>query len=223
MARSKPRKKKEYYEAAKGIVGFMGANLIKKGFDSQFYLDRFKPEFDEYEKWFLICEDSATRTPDALTNLDQAQKKFDETLSIGIEMIKSNPLTTDAERINIGIAIGKGGGRHPSPAPTTAPEFFIKKLKELLPGRLALGYKDFGQKLAGRPAHVAYMEYMYRIADEFFTKIEELTERGTDTASPIIFHRPSSDRGKKLSIAGRWVSNSGEAGDWGPVTGFIIP
>jgi hypothetical protein len=64
---------------------------------------------------------------------------------------------------------------------------------------------------------------MYLIADEFVTTVEELKERGISTKSPIVIHRPGAERGKKCSIAGRWISNGGKPGDWGPVDGFIIP
>jgi hypothetical protein len=53
-------------------------------------------------------------------------------------------------------------------------------------------------------------------------KVALLKEGGIDTASPIEFDRPE-DRGKYLSIAGRWISNGGKPGGWGPVDGFIIP
>jgi hypothetical protein len=223
MPRTKPRKERDYYFTLKRIVLWVLENLTAKDFDSTFVLKRFKPDFDDYEYWYLICEDSATRTPDALKNKAQAWKVVDVSFSIMIEMIKLNLLTTDAERINIGIAINKGSGGKAVPPPDTFPEFFLKMLKAQAPGRLVLMYKDLGHKLEGRPPHVSHMEYRYLIADEFVTEIELLTEQGIDTASPITFHRPSEDRGKKLSIAGRWVSNGGEAGDWGPVVGFIIP
>jgi hypothetical protein len=223
MARSIPVKKREYYEWIRFLVTWMVAKITAKGFDSQFVKDELEVNFNEYERCYLLCEDPTTNTSQNRAALRNAKKKLDKSASRAVEMMKSNILVTDTELDTAKIAHGTGGGKKPSPAPTTAPEFFIRHEKETLPGRLALAYKDFGKKLEGRPEHVAYMEYMYQIADEFITKIEDLKERGTDTASPIVFHRPSAERGKKLSIAGRWISNSGEPGDWGPVTGFIIP
>jgi hypothetical protein len=98
----------------------------------------------------------------------------------------------------------------------------VKKEEATVPGRLTLTYKDLGQKLEGRPPHTSHMEYKILVSDVIVDKVALLKEGGIDTASPIDFDRPE-DRGKYLSISGRWISNGGKPGGWGPVDGFIIP
>jgi hypothetical protein len=147
----------------------------------------------------------------------------DVSYSIAIEMVKANQGTTDAERAILGIAIGKGGGKKPWPAPDTHPEFSVKRVKAPAPGRLTLVYKDYGKKLEGRPPHVSHMEYIYVVSDEIITDHKQLINEGIDSASPIVMDHEDEQRGMKFSISGRWVSNGGEAGPWGPIQWFIIP
>jgi hypothetical protein len=130
---------------------------------------------------------------------------------------------TEAELDTLRIAHGKGGGGKPAPAPVTTPEFFLKTGKEIVQGHLAIGYKDFGKKLEGRPPHVNHVKYAYTVSDVTFADRKLLTEQGIDTSSPIIMDFPYELHGKSLGISGCWVSNAGEEGLWSPVFWFTIP
>jgi hypothetical protein len=155
--------------------------------------------------------------------LKQAKKKLLPLAAIMVEMIKSNQLTTDEERLNVGIAIGHGGGLKPSPPPVTFPVLTERVYKTPSPGRLIIEYRDFGQKLEGKPEHVSHLEFIYEIADEPIKSRMLLTKHMDHTNSPIIIDSPEELRKKVLSASGRWVTTSGEAGPWSPIVSFIIP
>jgi hypothetical protein len=223
MARSKPRTLKEYYEWIKFLVTWMVANIVAKGFDSEFVKDQLEPDFNEYDRCYKLCEDPTTDTTKNRAALKNSKKKLDKSASRAVEMIKSNILVTNTDMDTLKIAYATGGGRKPSPAPITTPEFFLKTGKEVIEGRLTVGYKDFGQKLEGKPPHVNHLRYVYIVSDVTFSDRKLLTEQGIDTASPIVMDFPYPQHGKKLGVAGCWVSNAGEEGPWSPVVWFTIP
>jgi hypothetical protein len=201
----------------------MVANVTSKKFDNEFVKGRLEPEFDEYEHYYLLCRDPAKNTSQAQAGLKSARKTVDKSATIAVNMIKSNVSVTNAEKDTLRIAFGTGGSGKPASAPATSPEFFIKKQKEIIQGHLAIGYKDFGQKLEGRPPHVGHMRYVYLVSDVIFFDRKLLTEQGIDTASPIVKDFPYALHGKSFGISGCWVSNAGEEGPWSEVVWFTIP
>jgi hypothetical protein len=223
MANSIPRKIEDLYVWVSELMIWVLANLIAKGFDSQFVKDKLEPLVNRFIACFNAYKNPETRSPAVVADLNRAKEEMLPEVAIMVEMIKFNQLTTKAEKDKLRIATGHGGGLPPSPPPVTFPVLTERVYKTPAPGRLTIEYRDFGQKLEGKPEHVSHLELIYDIADEPIKSRTLLTKHMDHTNSPIIIDSPEELRKKVLSASGRWVTTSGEAGPWSPIVSFIIP
>jgi hypothetical protein len=223
MATSRPRKDSDFHLWITAIVIWLQANMVARGFDAAFINDRLRPSYNDWDTCYGKYLNPKTRSPEVITNKIMARKALEPLASEAVIMIKGNTMTSDAEKLNLNIAIGKGGGGQEAPPPTTSPEFFAKVVQAPTPGRVTVGYKDFGKKLEGRPAHVNHMELEYAVLSDMTEDETLLTEHLISTTSPIVMDHPGKQRSMSLCLRGRWVSNAGKAGPWSLIVRFIIP
>jgi hypothetical protein len=211
-----------FWVHTKRVMGFVEENGKRLNVNMRWFRGKYKPAFLKFERALKESEDKETRTRLTVAYKNIARKEF-EPLESQMELfLKVDPGITLEELLSLDIATQRGGGRHKKPPPNTAPEFFIRVKKEVVPGQLTLAYHDFGKKLEGRPRHVHHMEFEYGIFPEPVMDPKRFTERVINTNSPISIYEQEK-RGWSVCGHGRWVSNAGEAGVWGEVVWFIIP
>jgi hypothetical protein len=145
--------------------------------------------------------------------LEKAVRKFVK------EHLEYNSLITDEERMHMGLPV------HDShPTPVTAPNTYpVLSIKLLSPGVIEIHAVDSESGRKAKPAGVHGFEVKIAIVDEPATDWEQLTDSRFFTRTPGQISFTGKQRGKKLSLAGRWENTKGVKGPWSEIITVIIP
>jgi hypothetical protein len=86
-----------------------------------------------------------------------------------------------------------------------------------------LNVRDSESKSAGKPPHTIGFEIWRRIGGDTEPTYEEMQFVELATRSPHTLEYPSTDRGKMVWYATRWVNTRGEKGPWSEIVSAIVP
>jgi hypothetical protein len=220
MALSVPSGDGPFYRGLKAIVEWVKGVAVARGFDSAFINDELEPGFKAFEAAYLPCLDKKTRTT-AMINTKNEKKKIAKVLYYEIvRQIKGNTMTSDDERITLGIVPNAKTVHAKIPVTDTSP---VVEVDTSEPMRVVVTVKEKGKETTGRPSGGRMWEARWVVADEHTSDIEKLTNFAVHSSSKVEMVFTQTQRGKVLLLSVRWVSPSGEEGKWSVILEVYIP
>ncbi|MDR1340601.1 MAG: hypothetical protein LBK58_11200 [Prevotellaceae bacterium] len=135
------------------------------------------------------------------------------------EFLEYNSLITDEERLQMGLPV-----HDPKPSPAKDPHTYpVLTTKLLAPGVIEIHAVDSESGRKAKPAGVHGFEVKMVILDVPATEWEQLTDSQFFTKTPGRISFTGKQRGKMLSLAGRWENTRGVKGPWSEIITVIIP
>jgi hypothetical protein len=186
-----------------------------------YYDTVFVPLHADYLQKYVLWNDPATRTPDITrdsTNAEEALQK--EYRKMYTALLKSNPLVTDHDLIDMELPPHSSGERHPVPPPTT---YVQARAVPVGAGVINMHFTDAGSEGIGKPFGVHGVEILSAIRDTPTTDWNDLTHSSFGTHTPYRMTFEGPDRGKTLYFSLRWENTIGEKGPLSPIQSVIIP
>jgi hypothetical protein len=166
-------------------------------------------------------ENPAQRTPAKTAELQITEKAFREAYrQLYTGFLKSSPLVTDKDLLEMGLPERHSGGGKPAPLPTTLVEASVVPIG---PGIIEIHFRDKGSDSKAKPAGVHGAEIAWAILDTPPADWSELVHSSFDTHTPLRMTFENHLRGKTLYFALRWENTTGEKGDWNEIQSVIIP
>jgi hypothetical protein len=220
MARSIPKADEEFYRLLKAMIKWLKSVMVERKFDETFITSVLEPAFKEFEEAYLPCVDKENRTKAMVARKNETREAVRPLYAKAVKMIKGNVQTTDDELVTLGIALGVGGLRLPTPPKTTSP---VPTFDVSHPGRIGTTLRDEDTKSDAMPHDAETIEMWRAILDHDPTTIEELTERVTLYSTKEVTDYDLEDHGKIVYSIYRFISPTGKAGPWSVVYKTRIP
>jgi hypothetical protein len=201
---------------------FFTAKMVPYGYDTAWILDKWRVRVLRWKAAWAAYLNKNTRTRLIIIEKNEAKKDLKPFYQEGRRMVKGNPNTSDAERIDIYVA-PNAHPKHPIiPVTNTPPEVHVDTS---IPGRLTFHYWETGRDDGSKamPHGAGSVECWSAILDHAPEHFDELTHVAIDFQSPLVMDWDNSDRGKALFYVFRWVSPTGEKGPWTVIMKVIIP
>jgi hypothetical protein len=219
MARSIPAKDADFHERQEVITAKTQINLSTWGINQPWFTGQLIPAKQAWEAAWAKYLDPAQRTRLITFSKREKRKAYEKLLRILVQMLESNPLVSDDDRREMGIAIRKPG-RTPVKPPTTYPEFIIDTS---IIRCLNILFWNLGSKSKAKPHGIHGAEIRWAILDHPPLSVDELIHSGFDTRSPCKLTFDESERGKTVYFCLRWENTRGEKGPWSEIVMAIIP
>ncbi|MDR1562647.1 MAG: hypothetical protein LBS54_06150 [Dysgonamonadaceae bacterium] len=172
-----------------------------------------------YDNMYAIAEDTKTRTSITIFDRQQARKEYESYIREIVKkyLINSDKLT-GGQLIQMGLPIHKTT-HTPAPVEKNYPwlNVVLKTIRYLT--------VEFGESETSKakPEGQHGIDFVYVVSDEKPTDISQLTEKDSDTNTPIEIPFSEKDRGKTVWFAARWQNTRNEKGPWSPIYFAIIP
>ncbi|MDR2627527.1 MAG: hypothetical protein LBC40_05800, partial [Dysgonamonadaceae bacterium] len=205
MAKTIPNKDVDFNAKQEVITKKTETNLQIWGINYQWYVGQLAPAKAAWQTAWAAYQNKATRTPLITFAKNKAREAYEPLLGLLVEMLKSNPLVTPADREEIGIAEGKPGGHNPPP--DTYPGYHIDSS---LIRCLIVYFYVLGSKSKAKPHGVHGAEIRWALLDAAPTDVSQLVHSSFDTHSPFKLEFNESDRGKTIWFCLRWENTTGE-------------
>jgi hypothetical protein len=175
------------------------------------------------QRWkaaYAAYRNPATRTPAVTQEKKDAKKEYQAMLRTLIQgQIMHNSQVSDAERRAIGLPVYDRTPTKATPPKTRAEtEVDFSQIKKHI-----LHVRDSESKSAGKPTHVIGFEIWRRVGGDTEPAYEEMQLVELATRSPHTLEYASTDRGKMVWYAVRWVNTRGEKGPWSEIVSAIVP
>lgn len=180
-----------------------------------------------YTTWhaaFLAGTNPATRTSVTVAAMQTARATATATVRLYAQAIAINAGVSDALKVGIGVN-PRNPTRTPIPAPLTVPTLSLRFMTSLL---AYLAYKDTSLP-AGKqkPFGAIGMQLHASIGTAVAVDPDAGRNVATYTKSPFTLPYTDGDRGKVMTLWGRWVTKSGPAGvaqvgPWSTALHFVL-
>jgi hypothetical protein len=177
------------------------------------------PMITAYENAYKKSQDPNSGTADTLEK-NQTRDVLKKATRIYVkEHLEYNSLITDEERLHMGLPV-----HDPKPSPSKDPHTYpLLSAKLPAPGVVEIHFVDSESGRKAKPEGVHGAEVKTVILDEPATDWEQLTDSLFFTKTPGRISFTGKQRGKKLSLAGRWENTRGVKGPWSEIITIIIP
>lgn len=182
--------------------------------------------FNDFEAKYLLLQDSATRTPLAIENKDQAKDKLLNDVN-GVrkiaQYIQNNPATTDSQRVDLGLPV-HDDQPSPVPAPVLSPQIdmqppVVRTVRIRLHNEQTLGHRRKPEGVAGATIFSFVGPLPPALDDVGAWKFEMNTGKTTEE---ITF--PSTvAAGATVWITASWYNQKGEQGPATPAVNVNLP
>jgi hypothetical protein len=214
-----PRKDEEFDVLQENVYNAAVANMSKWLIPQQVINALDAPRQRWKVAYAAFCN-PATRTPAVIQEKKDARRDYQALLRTFIQgQIMHNSQVSDAERRAIGLPVYDRTPTKAAP-PKTRPETEVdfSQIK-----KHTLHVRDSELKSAGKPAHVIGFEIWRRVGGDTEPAYEDMQLVELATRSPHTLEYASTDRGKTVWYAVRWVNTRGEKGPWSEIVMAIIP
>jgi hypothetical protein len=211
MKRKIPVKDADFHEKQELITSYTSQKKSDWGINSEWYTTLLQAKAAwvlAYAAWM----NHKTRTELITAAKNRARKAYEKLLSLLIDMLRSNPLVTDADLDAMDIAVTKRDGSR-NPDPEISPI-----LKFLLHMRLRIVI-EFGTK----PHGVHGVEFLIKVGGEMPKSVEEFDYSAFDTHSPYMLEFVEGQEHKVVYIMARYESTTGGKGPWTTIYTVSIP
>jgi hypothetical protein len=195
-------------------IGITGNALV-------WYNSMFIPKHDIFNVAFEDWLNPADRTITKSTTLYVAEKDFvGEYRLLYTGYLRTNPLVTDTDLVEMGLPKHPSGVKTPSTPPTTIVE---ATTDTSIPATIGINFRDKDAKGTAKPKHVRGVEIIYVVSEIPLTDWTLLTHSVFFTRTPAKLTFTSDERRKVLNFALRWENNIGQKGPWSNVYSVYIP
>jgi hypothetical protein len=188
--------------------------LDEKTPDGKWVTDPLLKSYTEFNTAYTPWANPVTRTKVISAKLRAARDVFEPLFRQLIRMLKSSPLVSDPDLVDMGLAPRHSGGKAPSPVAEDYPAYRVETPRPFQV-TLHFDHKPYGQH---------GVEILWSLTREPASLlVKDLTRSSFDTRSPFHFELDDSHRGQHLYFAIRWENTRGEKGPWSPVDTVIVP
>jgi hypothetical protein len=213
------------YSQAKSTVDYLTEEVLTRigvtGSVFVWYNGVFIPRHSDFDIAYLAWRNPADRTPAITTTLLTAEAGFKPVYrELYTGYLKSNPLVTDTDLVEMGLPKRSSGGKTPPTPPTTVVECTVDTS---IPGMLIIHFRDRNEIGRAKPKGVHGVELRWIILDTPPADWSQLTNSVFDTRTPLRLAFSGEQRGKVVYFALRWENNIGEKGPWSEIYNAIIP
>jgi hypothetical protein len=186
------------------------------------WLDReYVPRFDAFSSAFVNWRVPADRTPVLTKLLEEAEKPFQEvSRQLYTGFLKSSPLVTDDDLVEMGLPARHTGGGSASPVAKTYP---VVELDSGTIRQLILNFRDQGSASKAKPPGQHGAEVKWGICAAPPASVDDLPNSVFDTHTPLTLVFDETQRGSRVYFCLRWENNVGAKGPWGEIMNAIIP
>lgn len=166
----------------------------------------------------------ATRTSATVAAKDAARALAEAVVRPVATDISRSLIVTPANKATIGVTI-PDPSRSPVAAPTTAP---VLSIRAMIAGQLTLDYRDATDPTArAKPAGVVALQLFAAFGTLPATDASQLAFVAQVTKTPTLLST-AGQAGKIVSLAGRWVTRSGnggvaQVGPWSALLTSFVP
>ena len=220
-------RQKLYATVTEQSVPFIDANLARFGMtdtspQGKWYKGDFTTQgYDPFVTAYAAWMDPSTRTPAAITAMNDAEKVFIAYYRELYRLVRGIPTVTNTDLERMGFPKRPDGERHPSPVETKAPEFTLTPDTD---HRVQIHYYPAGDlRKKGKPAGQHGVEIRWDFSETPLESTGELHNSVFDTASPYTLAFDGRDQGRFICIAMRWENTRGEKGPWSRIERFMVP
>ena len=158
---------------------------------------------------YTLATDPGTRTPAAVANKDAVRAAAESTVRPLCVRVSLNPAVTAENKTALGVTVRKTVPT-PVPAPLTRPGL---ALIAVTPGVQAIRYTDVDLPAGkSKPAGAIGLQLWAAIGTVPAVDPAQATFQSVLTKSPATLATAPGDRGKTITMFGRWVTRSGPGG-----------
>jgi hypothetical protein len=178
------------------------------------------PKLHAYVSTYLLWADPASSTPVVSEDLRDAEKEFFPLYRKFHSLVVATPAVSNGQLEAMGFPPRPTGGRTPHPVNTM---FLSLKLIPVANLAINVAFENRDTEKSTIPYYLTGAVLFYKVGDAPATNQNELPESELATRSPYKLKFDPSQRGKCLSVAGRWQNRRGEKGPWSEIVTLIIP
>lgn len=164
---------------------------------------------DDWAAAYPLAVNPATRTPATVASKDAVRAAAEATVRPLCVRVSLNPAVTDENKTALGVTVRKTVPT-PVPPPTTRPSL---TLVSVTPGTQFIRYTDADLPAGkGKPAGTIGVQLWTAIGTMPAIDPSQATFAATLTKSPANLTTNPADRGKTITMFGRWQTRSGPGG-----------
>jgi len=199
-------------------IDYLEPNADRFGIDPMLVIE-LKGDIGDYVIAFNKANSAEASSADRLFRHEQAVAVEATVRGFVNKHLRYNENVTNEDRLSLGLTVPDYKPA-PIPPPASYPEALFRLLGER---RIAVGFRDFGSLLRGKPEGVAGCEIRSLISDTWPASIDDMLASVFSTRSPCIFTFDESQRGKTVYFCLRWENARGQKGPWSTIYSVIIP
>jgi hypothetical protein len=219
------RNHEDLYNQANATVRYLTSEVLTRfgmtGAIFIWYNGKFIPAHDLFNEAFEEWRNPADRTLALTATMMSSEKNFKPVYrQLYNGYLRSNPLVTDRDLVEMALPKRPSGGKTPPTPPTTLIEMTVDTS---IPGIIIVYFRDKNARGMAKPKHIHGGEMKWEILDAPPADWSQLTNSVFSTRSPIRLTFKGNMRGKTVYFAMRWENTVGQKGPWNIIVSAIIP
>jgi hypothetical protein len=219
MKKTIPRKDADFDVWQETITSEANRNIFAWYLDYEWMDNELAPPKRKWESTWANYKDAPRRSRLMSSEKQKARQKYEAALRILVQNLTHNINVNDEERVAMGIALPAKNSK----SALIGDRYPDCTVKTSLPRCVTVYFHEHGSRLRVKPVGMYGAEMRWIVMNTLPRNISELIYADFATSSPFRLEFGEEERGKIVRFCLRWISNSGEKGQWSEVVSAVIP